>query len=84
MFLLTSKRCFTRADVKGSTMSCQNFFKLWNPIGFSSMVTRAGPIRKLYMDRDRENTLLGPECYTKFVAQLYKKRQYVFLQTETH
>jgi len=73
-----------RADVSRSVLSDENFFKLWNHIGFSSMVKREGPIRKLCMEEDKENTLLGPECDIKFLTELHNKRKNIFLHTHIH
>jgi hypothetical protein len=48
------------------------------------MVKRAGPIRKLCMEEDKENTLLGPECDPKFVTELHNRRQNIFLPTHSY
>jgi hypothetical protein len=48
------------------------------------MVTTAGPIRKLCMDEDKENTLLGPECDTKSVTEHHNKRQNIYISSHTH
>jgi len=73
-----------RADVSRSALSRQNLFTLWNHIRFSSIVKRAGPIGKLCMDEEEENTFLGPEYDPKFVTELHNKRQNIFLHTHIH
>jgi hypothetical protein len=81
---LTSKRSFTRHDVSRSTLSRENFFKSWNHIEFSSVVTKVGSIRKLCTYRGRNasgNALLGPECEAKFVTSRHNKRQNIFPHT---